>query len=460
MIYLPPLKSLKDLLLWPFRLVFNLPIQEQALLGLILTVPLLVLTLFSGSKQPADRTVDITETVSLKIGALDNRKDSLRLYAGTPLRLLARQGKLVWVETEDGRYRGFVEAKNFTGDARKTLEGLPNRRWNSRYYISKQKFEALMDTPGLTREALERNWIHAEYLQPDGRGMSGEFGFHVVDSVGTQFRPVIQFARDGSVNDYHLEFWHSKRAIRFGSAIDLFSPLISIAEFRSFSPFDHGVTNLIWTYLIGYLPLFLFVLLLWARKPLIWMPNVVANLCITALITIGPFTWCMLLRVQGIAWWPLIPVTVLCSLVGCFLFWNNYSGLRCPRCKHLIGHEYQGTLLGNTYTEVKRNQKAVSRKNLKHRTSSWEHKRVEVAQGRYEVRGVLTHFYEDEVTYEIFETRSLLQRLTRKYACPKCGHGRDKQDVKVLESETKPVGRHTTVERYTRKQIEGIPFNP
>lgn len=460
MIYLPPLKSLKDLLLWPFRFVLNQPIQEQALLGLVLTVPLLVLTLFSGNKKPADRTVELAQPLSLKTGALDSRKDSLGLRAGTPLRLLARQGKLVWAETEDGRYRGFAEAKAFTGDAQKALEDLPTRRWNSRYYISKLKFEALMATPGLTREALERDWIHAEYLQPDGQGTSGEFGFHVVDSVGTQFRPVIHFAPDGSLTDYRLEFWRSKRAIRFDSAIDLFSPLISIAEFRSFSPFDYGVTNLIWTYLTGYLPLFLFIILLWARIPLIWMPNVVANLCITALITLGPFTWCMLLRVQGIAWWPVVPVTALCSLVGCFLFWSSYSGLRCPRCKHLIGHEYRGTLLGNTYTEVRRSQKAVARYNLKHRTSLWDHKRVEVSKGYYEVRGVMTHFYEDEVTYEVFETRSLLQRLTHKYACPKCGHGRDKQSVKILKSETRPVGRHTTIERYTRKQIEGIPFNP
>lgn len=460
MAHLPRIKSVKDLILWPFRFILNLPVQEQALLGLILTVPLIALTFFSGERQPADRTVPAATAVCLKTGALDCCRDSLRISAGTPLRLLARQGKLLWAETPDGRYRGFVPADAFLGEEKAAAEDLPVRRWNSRRFISRPKFEALMATPGLTRETLERDWIHAEYLQPDGRGSAGEFGFHVLDSAGRQLRPVIRFAPDGTVSGYRLEFWRSARGIRFDSAIDTFSPLISIPEFRTFSPFDRGVTNLIWTYLLGYLPMFLFILLLWTRIPLIWMPNFLANLIITFLITVGPFTWCMLLRVQGIAWWPVIPVTALISLTGCILFWGTYSGLRCPRCKHLIGHEYRGTLLGNTYTEIRRSREAVSRKHLKHRTSSWEHKRVEVAPGRYEVRGVMTHFYEDEVTYQLYETRALMQRYTRKYACPKCGHGRDKAGAKELESETRPAGRRTVIEKYTRQQIEGKPFQP
>lgn len=273
MFYLPPVKSVKDFILWPFRFLFNLPMQEQALLGLILTLPLLVAILYIPDRKPIALEVVTSDNGFLKTGILDNNLDSLRIRQGSQLIILARQGSSLWAETPDGKNRGFIKVNTVFGKDNANATGiaeLPERRGLSRYFISKRKFEDLMHQTGMNMDILENGYIHAEYIHTDGAITKAEFGFHIVDSLGKQYRPVISFNSQGRVKDYELMPWRKPKGFIRDLPIDRVSPLISISEFQAFSPFDRGITNLIWTYLMGYLPLFLFMIILWTRYPLIW----------------------------------------------------------------------------------------------------------------------------------------------------------------------------------------------
>ena len=413
--YIPKINSFKDFIFWPLRFFFNLPLQWQAIIGLALTLPLVVIMIFSKNESSEGQIVKVAKTAYLKTGCLENNIDSLKIRSGESLKLLARQGSLLWAETTDGKNRGFVKASDI----------------------------------------LDKDYINAEYLRPSGKNIIGEFGFYVIDSLGTQLRPVITFDSDGSVADYSLEFWRYRRGFIHNSEIDILSPLISTKEFQVFSPFDNWFTNLVWTYLIGFIPVFLFVIILWMRYPLIWMPNFLVNLIIYFLIIAGPVLWCSMLRLQGVMWMPVVPVTGILLFVSCLLFWAFFSGLRCPRCKNLIYHEHIGTLFGKQFITKERNSHEIARRNIKHTTSGyWEYK-LEKVGNEYVKVGVMKHSYVDEVTYREYEIRSLIQPLTKQYSCPKCGHGNDEKSQKVLESETIPLGTYTVKEEYTRMEAKG-----
>lgn len=44
--YIPKINSFKDFIFWPLRFFFNLPLQWQAIIGLALTLPLVVIMIF------------------------------------------------------------------------------------------------------------------------------------------------------------------------------------------------------------------------------------------------------------------------------------------------------------------------------------------------------------------------------------------------------------------------------
>lgn len=179
---LPRLNSLKDFLIWPFRLVFNLPVWWQAILGLAVTGVLVALALSGDESFPDGKEVAVAHTGYLKTGYVGTNLDSVRIGKGKSLRLLARQGRNFWAETLDGRRRGFIAA-DIVGDQVPSLS-LPKRRTLSSYFITQEKFEVLMADTTSTLESLQNDYIHAEYLKPQGRKMVGEFGFYVVDSIG------------------------------------------------------------------------------------------------------------------------------------------------------------------------------------------------------------------------------------------------------------------------------------
>lgn len=451
--YIPKINSFKDFIFWPLRFFFNLPLQWQAIIGLALTLPLVVIMIFSKNESSEGQIVKVAKTAYLKTGCLENNIDSLKIRSGESLKLLARQGSLLWAETTDGKNRGFVKASDILDNSDELT--LPDRRGRSSYFITKNKFEELIEDTLTTLQSLQKDYINAEYLRPSGKNIIGEFGFYVIDSLGTQLRPVITFDSDGSVADYSLEFWRYRRGFIHNSEIDILSPLISTKEFQVFSPFDNWFTNLVWTYLIGFIPVFLFVIILWMRYPLIWMPNFLVNLIIYFLIIAGPVLWCSMLRLQGVMWMPVVPVTGILLFVSCLLFWAFFSGLRCPRCKNLIYHEHIGTLFGKQFITKERNSHEIARRNIKHTTSGyWEYK-LEKVGNEYVKVGVMKHSYVDEVTYREYEIRSLIQPLTKQYSCPKCGHGNDEKSQKVLESETIPLGTYTVKEEYTRMEAKG-----
>lgn len=448
---LPRLNSLKDFLFWPFRFVFNLSIWWQAILGLGVTGVLIILSLSGGRALPEGRVVESTRVVYLKTGRAGNNLDSVRIGKGQPLRLLARQGGDFWAETPDGRYRGFIEKRVVADDS--VEFSLPERRVLSSYFISRKKFEALMADSSTTLSSLQRDYIHAEYMKPRGRQMVGEFGFYVVDSVGSQLRPVIVFNPDSTIGDYRLERLRNKKEIGefLDPVIDFGSPLISTREFQSFSPFDYTLTNILWSYLMGYLPVFLLVIVLWTRFPLIWVPNFLINGLLGLLLLFGPATWCALLLVQGVMWQSIVPVTMIMTALGALFFWVFYSGLRCPRCKTLIDHEFKAEQKGEPFRRAIRGSREIGRRNEKNYIGTWQHRKIKTGENSYGTQAYRVGYFTDLVTYEDYEEISMVRRITDHFVCPVCGHGKEEMKEEVLGHEVRILGQRTAKETYTKE---------
>ena len=452
---LPRLKSLKDFLFWPFRLVFNLPVWWQAILGLVVT-SVLVVSVLSGDESFSDgEEVAVALTGYLKTGYVGDNLDSVRIGEGKSLRLLARQGRNFWAETLDGSCRGFIAA-NVVGDQAPSFS-LPKRRALSSYFITREKFEALMTDTTSTLGSLQNDYIRAEYLKPQGRKMVGEFGFYVVDSVGRELRPIITFNPDGTVSDYSLEHWRNKRAAGafLGRLVDYASPLISTREFQSFSPFDNVVTNILWTCLIGYIPMFLLVILLWTRLPLVWAPNWAVNGLLGVLLIAGPATWCALLLVQGVIWWSVVPATVVIVLLGALLFWMLYGGLRCPHCKKLMNHEFKDQQKGLPFERVRRGSREIGRRNEKNYIGGWQYRKIKTGNS-YSTQSYRVGRFTDLVTYEDYVETSMVRRITNHFVCPACGHGKEEMKEEILSHEVQIVGRHTAKETYTKEVDHSI----
>ncbi|WP_418700199.1 hypothetical protein [Barnesiella intestinihominis] len=416
----------------------------------------LVVSVLSGDESFSDgEEVAVAHTGYLKTGYVGDNLDSVRIGEGKSLRLLARQGRNFWAETLDGSCRGFIAA-NVVGDQAPSFS-LPKRRALSSYFITREKFEALMTDTTSTLGSLQNDYIRAEYLKPQGRKMVGEFGFYVVDSVGRELRPIITFNPDGTVSDYSLEHWRNKRAAGafLGRLVDYASPLISTREFQSFSPFDNVVTNILWTCLIGYIPMFLLVILLWTRLPLVWAPNWAVNGLLGVLLIAGPATWCALLLVQGVIWWSVVPATVVIVLLGALLFWMLYGGLRCPHCKKLMNHEFKDQQKGLPFERVRRGSREIGRRNEKNYIGGWQYRKIKTGNS-YSTQSYRVGRFTDLVTYEDYVETSMVRRITNHFVCPACGHGKEEMKEEILSHEVQIVGRHTAKETYTKEVDHSI----
>lgn len=110
--HIPKVKSLKDLLLWLPRFVYNLGFKAHAFLVTALAVLPIVLTTVEKVHTPEGEVVKLVESGYLTTGNFEGNEDSLRIAKNTEVRLLARQEGAFWAETMDGSHRGFLKAKS------------------------------------------------------------------------------------------------------------------------------------------------------------------------------------------------------------------------------------------------------------------------------------------------------------------------------------------------------------
>lgn len=461
--YFPKIRSLGDVFTWLPRFFLNQPIQYAAGLGLLLTVPLLLVVLLQDRGKPVEIPVEMPDAVWLRTGMLDGNVDSLRLRRGQSLVLLARQGSSVWASTPDGSNRGYVRAADL-GDLLLDVD-LPDRNNRSSYYISQARFDELMAEPATDFDKLERSYLPAEYLRSERGKSVAEYGFYVLMPNGQRRRPVVTFAPDGSVLDYRLEPFRSasgplsamaagEELTQHGSSaastrwIDVASPLISTPDVGRFNPFGSVWSDLLWVYLIGYVPFYIFMLLLWLRKPLKWLPNILANAVAYLLCLVGPVLWYLLLRVQGVSAWPMLIVALGLLLLSLWTWWVSYSYLRCPRCKVMELPEYIRSTRGAPFKRQRPVSDTVSRVNLKHTVDIEERTTHHQYRGK-EVYRTEKHHYTDRVTVEYGIVYETVQRTSKHYVCRHCGYGSSDVDEQILSSRYEPTSRRTTTEERT-----------
>lgn len=448
---LPKVHSFNDVIFYPFRLVYNLDIWWKAALGLCLVLILLgvQLSIFSkDSKTGADKVAMVCNGW-LRTGMVDNNLDSLRVHRGDSLRLLGRQGHLLWAETTDGKYRGFVRdslVENSAKDIR-----VPSRRKLSGYFISQKKFESLMSDSAITFGELEKDYIHAEYMKRLDKKFVGEFGFMVEDSLGNIKRPVITFCADSSINDYILHRFRSNSVLLGYPIIDIVSPIISTREFQKFSPFDNNILQWLWIIFPGFLLVYIMILLLWARCPLYFVSNAVINLVLGALVVLGPLAWGVMMVKMGFSSAGVFLITGSSVLIGAFLLWLDYSNLRCPRCKHLRRHEFKQRTSGKPFVRHGYTEKVIRRETLEHKVETTIHKATDrdTISHKYE-----RHFGKDKVYYDVYEYWDTVRVSTRHFECPKCGHGKQDSAEEILNHRQEYVRSYSKEEKfdYTKKK--------
>lgn len=443
--------SFKDAILFPFRLVYNLDIWWKAALGLGIALILvgIQLSIFSKDEKPGAENVAIVSNGWLRTGMVGNNLDSVRVHRDDSLRLLARQGYLLWTETLDGKHRGFVRDSMVENSA----EGIriPVRRKLSGYFISQMKFESLMSNSATTFDRLEQEYIHAEYLKSLGKKFVGEYGLMVEDSLGNIMRPVIIFNADSTIDGYVLHKFRSHSVALGQPLMDIVSPVISTREFQKTSPFDNNILQWVWIIFPGFLMVYIIILLLWARLPLYFMTNVVVNLLLAALVVLGPLAWGVMMVKMGFSSVGVSLITGGTVLIGAFLLWLDYSGLRCPRCKHLRHHELKRITSGKPFVRHGFTEKVKRREMLEHTVETITYKPSD--------RDPITHKYERHfgkirVYYDVYEYWDTVRGNTRHFECPRCGHGRQEGSEEVLDHRQEYVRSYSKEEKfdYTEKK--------
>lgn len=455
---LPTMHSFFDVILFPIRLIFNLDIGWKATLGLILVLILLGVqfSIFSKDSEAGTNKVAIVNNGWLRTGMIDNNLDSLRVHRGDTLRLLGRQGHLLWAETTDGKYRGFV-CDSLVENSAKDID-IPTRRKLSNYFISQKKFESLMSDSASTFGRLEKDFIHAEYIKSHNKKFVGEFGFMVEDSLGNLKRPVITFCADSTVNDYNLHRFRSSSVLLGHPIIDIVSPIISTREFQKFSPLDNNILLWLWIILPGFLLIYIMILLLWARLPLYFVPNAVINLVLGTLVVFGPMTWGVMMEKMVFHSIGIFLITGCSVFVGALLLWIDYSSLRCPKCKHLRAHEFKKMTSGRPfvrhgYTEYKKRHEIL------------EHKVETTVLYKYTDRGDITipseyerHFGKIKIYYDVYEYWQTVKVHTKHFECPKCGHGEQKDSVEILNCREKYLRSYSKEEKFDDKVKKGVDY--
>lgn len=448
-----PLKihSFKDAIFFPFRLVYNLDIWWKAVLGLgiVLILAGIQLSIFGKDDKPGAETVAIVSDGWLRTGMVDNNLDSVRVHRDDSLRLLARQGHLLWAEMLDGKHRGFVRDSLVEKPAEEIR--IPVRRKLSGYFISQKKFENLMSDSATTFDRLEQEYIHAEYIKSLGKKFVGEYGLMVEDSLGNIMRPVITFGADSTVDGYVLHKFRSHSVVLGHPLIDIVSPVISTREFQKTSPFDNNILQWLWIIFPGFLMVYIVILLLWARLPLYFVPNVVVNLLLAALVVLGPPAWGVMMVKMGFSSVGVFLITGGAVLIGALLLWLDYSGLRCPRCKHLRPHELKRITSGKPFVRHGFTEKVKHREMLEHivETTTYNPTELDPRTHKYE-----RHFGKERVYYDVYEYWDTVRVNTRHFECPRCGHGRQEGAEEVLNHRQEYVRSYSKEEKfnYTEKK--------
>lgn len=447
----PKIHSFKDVIFLPFRLLYNLDIWWKAALGLgiVLILAGVQLSIFSKDSQTGTDKVAMVNNGWLRTGMVDNNLDSLCVHQGDSLRLLGRQGHLLWAETTDGKYRGFVSdslVENLDKDIR-----VPTRRKLSGYFISQKKFESLMSDSAITLGELEKKYINAEYIKRLDKKFVGEFGFMVEDSLGNIKRPVITFCADSTINNYILHRFRSNGVLLGHPIIDIVSPVISTREFQKISPFDNNILQWLWIIFPGFLPIYIMMLLLWARRPLYFVPNTVINLVLGALVVLGPLAWAFMMVKMGFSSVGVFLITCSSVLVGAFMLWLDYSSLRCPKCKHLRHHEFKQMTGGKPFVRHGYTEKIIRRETLEHNVETTIHKPTDrdTMSHKYE-----RHFGKEMVYYDVYEYWDTIRVNIRHFECPKCGHGKQDSAEEILNHRQEYVRSYSKEEKfdYTEKK--------
>lgn len=462
--YIPKVKSLKDLLLWLPRLVFNLGFKAHAFLVTALAILPIVLTTFEIVHTPEGEIIKIEEGCYLTTGNFEGNEDSIYIKKDTDVRLLAQQNGAFWAETIDGKNRGFLKAKG-VGTLTDTLS-LVQREKYSCYLISEKKFKSIIEKN--TLDEIQEKYLNAEYIKTKKDKTIAEFGFKVfvgTDATGEFKRPIVTYNENGEFVSYELVFWHLARAKMIApEIIDLMAPIASISEFPIKSPFKSILTEKMWIYLPGFALLGLFAILLVLRIPLIWLPNPLAGFVLYWLALLPPFIWLSTIRTYGLAGRIILPYLIL-TLLNLLLLWVSYSGLRCPRCKHLNVHEFIAKRNGRNYWQKERSAEEVDRgprqnefwslwKQGKHWFgdesscfSSLQKYNDANDKSKWEIINYREHTWQQTVTYRDKVTHRHIQEVINSYKCPHCGHGKDEIEETVIESKSE-LSRSTYTKTY------------
>lgn len=465
--HIPKLNSLKDLLLWIPRFVFNLGFKGHAFLVTALAILPIYLTTTERVHTPKGMVVALEQGGYLTTGMFEHNKDSIYLSKGTEVRLLAEQNGAFWAETTNGNNRGFVKAKS-VGSTKKT-RSLASREKFSCRLISEKKFNKLID--GSKLEWVQKKHINAEYIKTRRGKKVVEFGFKVFvpnESTGTFMRPIVTYDKEGKYLSHELVFWQSPRSkMMTPGLVDLVGPFASIKEFPRVSPFDKLWMEKMWCYLPGFALLGIFAILLVWRTPLVWMSNSLVALIMGGLAIFPPFVWLSTIKTYGLAGW-LSFTYILLILLNLLFLWVSYSGLRCPQCKHLNQHEFSDKRHGKTYWERHRKAHEESRgPKQNEKWGLWETGRYKKDSGlfdslsyesrtndpsQWETVSYRTHSWDQVVTYRDYVTHSQMKEVINSYKCPHCGHG--KEDIEKVCVDKKEEWSNTTYTKhlyYTEK---------
>lgn len=465
--HIPKVNSLKDLLLWLPRFVFNIGFVGQAFLVTALAILPIVLATNERIHTPEGNEVVVENNGYLSTGGFDKNADSIYLSKGTKVRLLAKQKGAYWAETTNGKYRGFVKSKHFGKDVKKLP--LAKREKFSCRLISEAKFSQIVEHSSLKQ--IQQQYLNAEYIKTRNGKTIVEYGFKVFvpnDNIGTFMRPIVTYDKEGKYLSHKLVFWQSPRSkMLTPELVDLVGPVASVSEFPIVSPFDKLWMEKMWCYLPGFALLGLFGILLVFRIPLVWVPNPLVALIMGGLAIFPPFVWLSVIKTYGLAGWLTFTYLVVIGL-NLLLLWVAYSSLRCPKCKHLNQHELSDKRNGKTYWERHRKAHEESRgPKQNEKWGLWETGKYKKISGlfdslsyesrtddpsQWETVSYRTHSWDQVVTYRDYVTHSQMREVINSYKCPHCGHG--KEDIEKVCVDKKEEWSNTTYTKhlyYTEK---------
>ena len=389
----------------------------MAILVAVSVTALVLMTVSFGHKADY-RTVAVSEG-PMFVGRGGDLSETLHISPGDSLRLLARQGEMVWAETPDGRFRGVIPAGVAVAP-----EGLPERSLKQDRKISFRKYLRMIDDPDFSMERLyDRVTVNSVKTTPDSIVVVSNLV--LLDDWWNMFRVPFTFNPDGSFAGSHYwptSFRHwlsavtSHEPMMGGDGLrahitDLFSWVISRPEFPAVM--STWLLSGIFLNLVPFLPLCLLMGLLALRRPLYYVPNWAVNLLIAACILFGFWLWPKLMLLRGYPFISAYPLVWVITILVVGLFWGLYRGLRCPRCKRLEDHELVSTeVLSQRYRDRK-GETVKRRTHIGTTTAYTERTRNGQVEGR-EKEWEEKHFDEE---VETWVDRVRIDKVRELYRC-------------------------------------------